>query len=140
PGANGTGETTTAEAGTCESGAGEDRPGEGRAGQGEEAVVLEADVSFHAASRGDRTEDGMKRPGSRLLVMMLAAAALWAQARLSVDQLFTFVQSSIRLKHPDRQVAAYLSKLKLSERLELRTVEELEGLGAGPATVDALRK
>ena len=73
-------------------------------------------------------------------MIALAAGAMWAQAKLSVDQLFAFIQSSIQLKHPDRQVAAYLLKLKLSERLEPRTVEELEGLGAGPATVDALRK
>jgi hypothetical protein len=44
------------------------------------------------------------------------------------------------LKHPDRQVANYLLKLKLSEQLDLATVEELQGLGAGPDTVAALRK
>lgn len=70
----------------------------------------------------------------------LLASPIWAQAKLSVDQLVAFVQSSIQLKHPDRQVAAYLLKLKISERLELKTIEELQGLGAGPATVEALRK
>jgi len=74
------------------------------------------------------------------LITVLLAAVLWAQARLNVDQLASFVQSSIQLKHPDRQVASYLLKLKLTERLESRTIEELQGMGAGPATVEALRK
>jgi hypothetical protein len=73
-------------------------------------------------------------------VIALSVCSGWAQAGLSVNQLVTFVQSSIKLKHPDHQVATYLLKLKLSERLELATVEELQGLGAGPDTVAALRK
>src|SRR5687767_13598091 len=71
---------------------------------------------------------------------ILLAGPIWAQTKLSVDQLVSFVQSSIQLKHPDRQVAAYILKLKLSERLELKTIEELQGLGAGPASIEALRK
>jgi hypothetical protein len=70
----------------------------------------------------------------------LSLCPLWAQARVSVEQLVSFVQSSIRMKHPDKQVAAYLLKLKLSERLDARTIEEMQGLGAGPAAVEALRK
>ena len=57
-----------------------------------------------------------------------------------MQQLVSFIQSSIELKHPDKQVAIYLSKLRLSERLDARAIEELQGLGAGPATVEALRK
>ena len=73
-------------------------------------------------------------------MVALFVCPLWAQAALTVNQLASFVQSSIQLKHPDKQVASYLLKLKLSERLDARTIEELQGLGAGPATMEALRK
>src|SRR5215510_9662620 len=75
-----------------------------------------------------------------VLICALSAWALSAQTRLTVDQLVKFVQSSIQLKHPDKQVAAYLLKLKLSERLDARTIEELQGMGAGPSSMEALRK
>jgi len=42
------------------------------------------------------------------------------------------------MKMPDKDVANYLAKVKLSERLDERTVEELQGEGAGPKTVAAL--
>src|SRR5438094_207192 len=74
------------------------------------------------------------------LMVALSVGPLWAQAALTVNQLASFVQSSIQLKHPDKQVASYLLKLKLSERLDARTIEELQGLGAGSATMEALRK
>ena len=52
------------------------------------------------------------------LMVALSVGPLWAQAALTVNQLVSFVQSSIQLKHPDKQVASYLLKLKLSERLD----------------------
>ncbi len=72
------------------------------------------------------------------LIFVISLAS--AQTKLTVDQLVTFVQSSIKLKHPDRQVASYLSKLKLSERLNMATVEDLQGQGAGHETVQALKR
>lgn len=69
----------------------------------------------------------------------MAAFGLCAQATLTVQQLYSVVKSSIQLKHPDKQVANYLSRLKLSEKLDDRTIEELQGFGAGPRTVEALR-
>ena len=75
-----------------------------------------------------------------MLICALSVCALWAQTRLTVDQLVKFVQSSIQLKHPDKQVASYLLKLKLSEHLDARTIEELQGMGVGPSTMEALRK
>ncbi|MGH9719038.1 MAG: hypothetical protein ACRD8O_02410 [Bryobacteraceae bacterium] len=73
------------------------------------------------------------------LAVALLSASLLAQARLSVDQLVAFVESSIKLRHPDRQVAAYIEKLKLTESLEDRAVEDLQAAGAGPKTLQALR-
>src|SRR5579872_4777843 len=83
----------------------------------------------------------LRQGGLRTWVLIAACAGvLLAQAKLTVQQLVSFIQSSIQLRHPDKQVALYLSKLKLSERLDARDVEDLQGLGAGPATVAALRK
>src|SRR5438552_13800017 len=61
-----------------------------------------------------------------------------AQMRMSVEQLLSFLRSSIQLKQDDRQVADYVKKIKLSNRLEERTIEELQGQGLGPKTVQAL--
>jgi hypothetical protein len=62
-----------------------------------------------------------------------------AQTSLTIDQLVSFVKSSIQLKHPDRQVAEYLRGVKLNHRLDERTIVELQAAGAGPRTVEALR-
>jgi hypothetical protein len=71
---------------------------------------------------------------------LLVCLSAPAQQSLKVDQLLSFVRSSIKLKQPDKEVAAYIAKLKLSEKLDERTVEELQGEGAGPKTVAALNE
>ena len=72
------------------------------------------------------------------MAALILCAWLPAQQTLTVDQLLSFVRSSIKLKQPDKEVAAYLSKLKLSEKLDERTIEDLQGEGAGPKTAAAL--
>jgi len=77
---------------------------------------------------------------SRAMVLMLLTALLAVgQLQFSVDQLVSFLKSSIRLKHPDAQVAAYLKKVKLSERLPPGRIEELLASGMGPKTYDRLQ-
>src|SRR5438045_9624078 len=77
----------------------------------------------------------------RLLPCLLfVCLCVSAQTKLSVDQLVTFIRSSIQLKHPDKQVAAYVTKLKLTEQLDDRTIEDLQGQGAGTKTVEALKE
>ncbi len=76
--------------------------------------------------------------------VLLLFAGLWtglalAQMKLTVDQLMKFIESSVKLKHEDRRVAEYLKRVKLSEQLDDRSIEVLQGLGAGPKTVEALR-
>ncbi|MFB3776233.1 MAG: hypothetical protein ACE141_01445 [Bryobacteraceae bacterium] len=71
-----------------------------------------------------------------VLLLFLCAAA---QTTLTVDQLVSFVKSSVELKHPDRQVAEYLRGVNLRSRLEERTIVELQAAGAGPRTVEQLR-
>lgn len=79
------------------------------------------------------------RFASRILLAAAIAVTAVAQMRLSVQQLISFIESSIKLKHEDRRVAEYIRKVKLTERLEDRTIEVLQGQGAGPRTVEALR-
>jgi hypothetical protein len=74
-----------------------------------------------------------------LIPVLAAALAAPAQMKMTVAQLVSFVRSSIELRHEDRRVAEYLKKVTLSNRLDDRTIEELQGLGAGPRTVEALR-
>jgi hypothetical protein len=80
----------------------------------------------------------MVRLRTILLVLVLAGSA-WAQRAMSVAQLEQFIQSSIDLKHPDKQVADVVKTLKLTQRLTASAVETLQGKGAGPRTVDALK-
>jgi len=70
-------------------------------------------------------------------VLGMAAAT---EMSLTVDKLVAFIRSSIQLKQPDRQVAEYLKHVKLSQKLEDQTIEELQGMGAGPKTVSALKE
>jgi len=73
------------------------------------------------------------------LVAAVFAVVLAAQAQsLSVQQLMSFLQSEAKLKHPDREVAGFLAKVKLTEKLEDRQIEEMEALGIGPKTLAVL--
>jgi hypothetical protein len=75
----------------------------------------------------------------RLLIAVLAlSAAAWADT-LSLQQLVTFVRGAAKI-NSDQEIARYLGKVKLKERLDDRTVEELQGLGVGPKTLQALHK
>ena len=69
-------------------------------------------------------------------VMCLAA---WAASGYTVDQIKQFIQSAIKLKNPDKEVAETLRKMKLSERMDLDIVETLQSQGAGPKTVAVLK-
>lgn len=80
----------------------------------------------------------------RLIRLFIAAcfctAVVWAQQSLTVNKLVEFVASSIKQKLPDKDVAQFLAGVKMSERLNARTVEDLQGQGAGARTVAALNK
>jgi len=83
----------------------------------------------------------MSRKFRPFLLLLFAAACAYAQRAMTVAQVVTFVQSQIQMKGDDHQTAEFLLKrIKLSERLEDRVVEDLQGQGAGPMTVRALRK
>lgn len=74
-------------------------------------------------------------------IFLLTAATLCAQRPMTVAEITAFVKSQIQMKGDDRQTADFLAhRVRMSEKLEARTVEELQGEGAGPKTVAALHK
>ena len=78
----------------------------------------------------------------RFLLVLATAAILTAAAEMSmsVEQLVMFIRSSVELKQSDAKVAEYLRKVKLTDKLDDRTIEDLQSQGAGPKTVAALRE
>jgi len=75
----------------------------------------------------------------RIAAVYVMCLGVWAAGGYTVEQIKSFIQSAIKLKNPDKEVADTLRKMKLSERLDLATVEALQGDGAGPKTVAALK-
>jgi hypothetical protein len=82
----------------------------------------------------------MKLCLSLSLAFACCAVSLWAQIQMNVQQLTEMVHSSVSLHHDDRIVADYLKKVKLSEKLTDQTIQDLMAEGAGPKTVDALKR
>lgn len=75
----------------------------------------------------------------RLLAAIFAVSLAASAQSLSIDQLRKFLQSSVQMKMTDKEVSGYLAHAKLSEKLDDRTVEDLQSLGIGPKTLAALR-
>jgi hypothetical protein len=80
----------------------------------------------------------------RIAAWFVMCAGAWAGvpagSGYTVEQIKSFIQSAIQLKNPDKEVAETLRKMKLGERLDLDTVETLQGEGAGPKTVAVLKE
>ena len=81
----------------------------------------------------------MKSLARSLCCVLLLASSALSQMKMTAEQLVVFIESSIRLKHNDRQVADYVRKIKLADHLDERVVEDLQGKGAGQQTVSALK-
>jgi hypothetical protein len=77
--------------------------------------------------------------GRILLCALLAVAVLMAQAGLRFEQLQDIIRSSNEQSLKDRDVAKYLKDVALSFRLTPVMVEEFQGMGVGPRTLEALR-
>ncbi len=74
------------------------------------------------------------------LSVWLCAALLFGQGmKLSVAQLKNVLRSSIKLQHQDKQVADYVKKVTMTEKLTERDIEEMLGEGLGPKAADAMR-
>ena len=79
----------------------------------------------------------------RLLAGVFAFCLVAAAQTLSLRELVGFVQSSEKLikegKQTDAEVAKYLAKVKLTERLDDRVIEEMQSSGIGAKTLQALQ-
>ena len=77
------------------------------------------------------------------LATLYLTVALGAQTQqMNVAQLVDFVRSEMALKQAnwDKQTAAYIKKIQLTEKLTDKTIIDLEAQGAGPKTVQALQE
>ena len=73
----------------------------------------------------------------RVLLVLVLCGALWAEVRMNIDQLRAFVTSSRKLGHTDKQIADYVKTIRMTERLDEATIEDI---GPGPRTAEALRR
>lgn len=78
----------------------------------------------------------------RYLLVLVTALVLTAAGEmpLTVAKLTDFIKSAVQLKQPDKQVAEMLRHFKMVEKLDDRTIEDLQSMGAGPRTVAALKE
>jgi hypothetical protein len=79
----------------------------------------------------------------RWILYLVTAVGFAASAEMSltIDQLIKFIHSAVHdLKQPDRQVAEYLKHVKMREKLDDQTIEDLQSQGAGPKTVAVLKE
>jgi len=72
--------------------------------------------------------------GAALFFCLLATA----QPPLTVDQLMKFLNSAIEMKQTDTEIARYLAKTRLSDKLEDSAIEKLLAAGIGPKTLAVL--
>ncbi len=78
----------------------------------------------------------------RLAVLILAVPLLLAQMQsMSVGRLMEWLRNPATAQENDSALAAFLSKVRLTERLDDKTIESLRGVVLfGPKTLDALHK
>jgi hypothetical protein len=82
------------------------------------------------------------RLGSLVLVFSLCLAAA-SQNSMTVEKLAAFLRNAINsteYKYTDRDLAGFLANVKMTERLDDRTIEDLQGqMKIGPLTLARLR-
>jgi hypothetical protein len=80
--------------------------------------------------------------GKRILAGVVVFCATAFAQTLTVEKLSEFIHSStheMKGKQSDKEIAGFIAKMKLTERLDDATIEEFQNEGAGPLTVAALR-
>lgn len=76
----------------------------------------------------------------RLCLVFVFAGVLLAQIQMNVEQLKEFVRSSLALKHDsDKQLASGIRQIQLTEKLTDKDIIDLQTLGPGQKTVEALK-
>ena len=77
----------------------------------------------------------------RVVLLAVLCGALFllqpAEVRMNLEQLRAFVSSSRKLGHSDKQIADYLKNIRMTERLDAATIEDI---GPGPRTAECLRR
>jgi len=80
----------------------------------------------------------------RFLICLLAVVSVAMGQSLSVQRLEEFVHSQIQLikqkKGTDKELADALSRVRLTDKLDISVIEDLQAEGAGQLTVKALQK
>jgi hypothetical protein len=74
-----------------------------------------------------------------LAVFMLVLAAGQTMT-LTVAQLKQVIESSIKLRHSDKQIAEFLRSVTLSDKLDDQTIDDIQSAGAGVKTVEVLKR
>jgi|HubBroStandDraft_1064217.scaffolds.fasta_scaffold104534_1 hypothetical protein len=82
----------------------------------------------------------MKRICQFLIFTVVSTSVMLAQRPMTVAELSGFIKSSVENRLDDKSIADTLKKIKLTEKLEPRKVNELMSLGAGVRTSAALRE
>jgi hypothetical protein len=99
--------------------------------------VGQADLAEDSGQADNRGVFGYPR---LCTLVLLSFAPAFGQPTLPVEKLVEFIKSSVAQKLPDKEVSAYLTRVHLASKLDDRTVEDLQSLGAGPKTVAALNR
>ena len=79
----------------------------------------------------------MRKTWVAVLVLTLG---VFAQSKRTVDELVNYIKTAIAEHYKDTDVAATVQNIRLANRLDEKTVKELQHLGAQPKTVAALHK
>jgi hypothetical protein len=93
-----------------------------------------------------RAREKIRDMPRRILACLLALASFaWGQSQpMTVQQLLTFVRNQQKLiqenKGADRELADFLGKVRLTEKLEASVIEDLQAGGLGALTLKALQK
>lgn len=82
----------------------------------------------------------MKAKVLLLFAIVFLALPAWPQRAMTATDVIAFVDSQIKLKGDDRATAEFLRGVKLTQKLDVSDVENLQGKGAGVRTLQALRK
>jgi hypothetical protein len=78
----------------------------------------------------------------RVLAFVVALCAAGLAQTLTVERLAEFIHSAtheMKGKQSDKEIAGYIARMKLTERLDEATIESFQKEGAGPLTMTALR-
>jgi len=79
---------------------------------------------------------------SRLILLILSFSLLLnAQTQMNLQEFADFIRSELALKRStDKQMAAEIRKIELTEKLTDKTIIDLQAQGAGTKTVEALKE